>query len=163
MRPFHMICGIILALLITSVQGCSGFKNYGRFSPDRETTQAFDNYQIDPKMNYYISGSDVYPNALMGLDKRYILDSSLWKKVNMTPEMMKELVSNMKQKTSTIYQNLFGFVLLDPQGKQIGVWYSILSAKTAFRLKEDNQVEVLTPDLNTYEKSNGRPVDGFMR
>jgi len=161
MKRFDItVYGIILALLITVVQGCAGLRtqDYGRFSPDRETTQAFENYQINPEMNYYVSGSDVYPNALMGLDKHYVLDSSLWKGVNMTPEMMKEIVSNMKQKVSTIYQTLFGFVLLDPQGKPIGVWYSIMSATTSFKIKEDNHVVVITPNINIYEKYDGHPV-----
>jgi hypothetical protein len=153
---------IILTLLIIVAQGCAGAglrtQDYGRFSPDRKTTQAFENYQINPEMNYYVSGSDVYPNALMGLDKHYVLDSSLWKRVNMTPEMMKEIVSNMKQKVSTIYQTLFGFVLLDPQGKQIGVWYSIMSATTSVKIKEESHVEVITPNINIYEKNDGHPV-----
>jgi len=93
----------------------------------------------------------------MGLDKNYVLESTLWKRVEMTPARLKEIVTDMKSKTSTIHQSLFGFSLIDPQGKPVGIWYSILSARTAFQMKENNRVMIHTPDLRTYEKFE----DGF--
>jgi len=150
---------IVLAGLFIGLQGCAALhsQDFGRFSPDREVSQAFERYQVNPGMNYYISGSEVHPNALMGLDKNYVLESTLWKRVEMTPARLKEIVTDMKSKTSTIHQSLFGFSLIDPQGKPVGIWYSILSARTAFQMKENNQVMILTPDLRTYEKFE----DGF--
>jgi len=155
MKRFSVIlCGVILVGIFMGLQGCATlhYRDFGRFSPDQGVTQAFERYQVNPEMNYYISGSDVYPNALMGLDKRYVLESTLWKRVEMSPALLKEIVTSMKAKTSTIRQSLFGFVLLDPQGKPVGVWYSILSATTAFQMKENSQVMIYTPDLDTYDK-----------
>jgi len=149
----NLYCMLLVALLM-GLQGCAAlhYANYGRFSPDSKITQAFELYQVNPEMNYYFSGSDVHPNALLGLDKHYILESTLWKSVDMTPARMKEIVTGMKSRTSTIGQNLSGFSLLDPQGKPVGIWYSIVTATTAFKMKENNGVLIYTPDLDAYDK-----------
>jgi len=46
--------------------------------------------------DYYISGSDEYPNALMGLNKKYTLDSAFWKKIDPSPLRFRELVLQMQ-------------------------------------------------------------------
>ena len=136
--------------------GCAGslFKNYGEISPDMRVTKAFETYQINPEYNYYISGSDVYPNAIIGLDKRYTLESDLWKEVEMTPEKLRELVTDMKDKATTVNwgSRPYGFVMFDDKGNQIGVWYSLLEAKTILRMKENREVIIYTPDIDTYDK-----------
>jgi hypothetical protein len=40
-------------------------------------TKAFEKYQVNSNYNYYISGSDVYPNAIIGLDKALTLEPDL--------------------------------------------------------------------------------------
>ncbi|MBW2672553.1 MAG: hypothetical protein JRD89_03940 [Deltaproteobacteria bacterium] len=142
----HIIC--VLVLLVSA--GCAGLhaRDYGRIIPDGDVTEAFGTYQTDPDLTYYISGSDVYPNAIMGLNRAYILDSTLWKKLKMTPQVLRELVTNMQMKATIQH----GFVLVDPEGNRIGVWYSILSATTSLWMKNDHTVVIVTPDLDTYEK-----------
>lgn len=153
MKRLSVILFAITFVLVMGVQGCAGHsRDYGRFSPDTKVAESLAHYQVDPRMNYYISGSEVYPNALLGLDKTYILDSDLWKRVDMTPDRLKEIVSDMNARASMVRQSLFGFTLYDPSGKPVGIWYSILSATTAFKFKEDNHVVVYTPDLDTYNK-----------
>ncbi len=159
MKRFYAdLHGLILVGFLLVLQGCASLHNsdYGRFSPDSKVTQAFELYQVNPGMNYYFSGSDVHPNALLGLDNHYVLESTLWKPVDRTPSRMKELVTGMKSRASMIGQGLFGFTLLDPQGKPVGIWYSILSASRVFKMKENNVVVVYTPDLDTYEKYENR-------
>ncbi len=75
------------------------FKNYGRINPNDEVTQAFESYQVNKDFRYYVSGSNLYPNALMGLHREFPLDpETLWKEVAMTPEKMKEIVEYMNTK-----------------------------------------------------------------
>jgi hypothetical protein len=88
---FYLMC--ILIVLPSVACTSSLFKNYGKITPDRDASKAFESYQINPNYNYYISGSDVYPNAIMGLDKAYKLESDLWKQVDMTPQKLRELVT----------------------------------------------------------------------
>ena len=141
---------IALCLVLTA---CTGqlFRNYGKIDPSSEVTSAFERYEVNPNFHYYISGADLYPNALMGLDRRYRLDpETLWKEVEMTPERMKQIVEQMKIRAFGFYQHQYGFEITDNGGRPIGVWYSMLEARTFVQVKEDGIVRIDTPDLDTY-------------
>jgi hypothetical protein len=145
---------LLLAVCLSAV-ACTGtfFKNYGRINPNIETTRAFESYQVNADFRYYISGSDLYPNALMGLHRDYRLDpETLWKEVTMTPAKMKEIVEHMKTKADEFRLFQYGFEMSDDKGRPIGVWYSILTARTFLRMQENGTVRIDTPDLDTYEK-----------
>ena len=148
-RVLSTMC--ILFILLSF--GCAGLfnGNYGKIVPDGNVTHNFETYQVNPNLNYYTSGSDVYPNAIMGIDKRYSLNSTLWKKVEFTPQTLKTRVDDMNSKVSQINQSLHGFTILDTKGNDIGIWYSILSARTTVKM-EDHSVVIFTPDLDTYDK-----------
>jgi hypothetical protein len=49
-------------------------------------------------------------------------------------------------------QDQFDFAVLDNQWKQIGIWYSLLTATAPVRMKEGKEVIIYTPDIDTYEK-----------
>ncbi len=158
MRSIRIFCFFLLLVACLSTMACSGqlFRNFGRIDINRETTRAFEQCYVDTNHHYYISGSDTYPNAIIGLHRDYRIDpKSLWKKVDMTPDMMQKLVGSMKEKTSQRLLSLYGFELLDPKGKPIGVWYSIQTARTCLQIKADGTVRLDTPDLDTYEQMNG--------
>lgn len=151
-RSLRTILSIAGIAVIVFCMGCTGaiYKNYGSFIIDQNASKAFESYQINPDFNYYASGSFVYPNALMGLDKTYTLDSDLWRKIEPTPQEFRELIQNMQTKALNIRQHPHGFAILDENGKQIGVWYSIMRAKTAIQMKDERRVIIFTPALDTY-------------
>jgi hypothetical protein len=145
---------LLLAVCLSTV-ACSGtlFKNYGRIDANKEITRAFESHQVNADLRYYISGSDLYPNALMGLHRDYRLDPrTLWKEVTMTPTKMKEIVYYMKAKADEYGLYQYGFEMSDDKGRPIGVWYSILTARTFLRMQEDGTVRIDTPEIDTYEK-----------
>jgi hypothetical protein len=145
----------LILIMCLSTAACSGslFRNYGRINPDGDVTKAFEGYQVNSEFNYYISGADINPNALMGLHKDYRLDpSTLWRKVDMSTAKMKEIVEGMKKKASEHYRFQYGFEMSDPKGRSVGVWYSILMARTFLRMNDDGTVRIDTPDLDTYIK-----------
>lgn len=153
-RKRKTLLGLLLAVCL-SATACSGpfFRNYGRIDPSNEVTRSFEAYRINPAFRYYISGSDVYPNALMGLHRDYRLDPrTLWKEVTMTPAKMKEIVEFMQAKASEFRLFQHGFEMSDDKGRPIGVWYSILTAPTFVRMQEDGTVRIDTPKLDTYER-----------
>ncbi len=151
----QILCALCILILL-SFAGCAtmGLKNYGSIVPDGSVMEAFDKFQVNPNYNYYYSGSEVYPSAVIGLDNAYALDSDLWKKVDMTPAKLREIVMNMKNKAATVnfMAPLHGFAILDDKGKRIGVWYSILEATTnsSVRMKDSKTVLIDTPDINTW-------------
>ncbi len=111
---------------------------------------------------YYISGSDLYPNALIGLHRNYRLDrKTLWREVDMTPAKLLEIVGLMKAKALEHGQFPHGFDLLDTEGNKIGIWYSIMKARTFLRFEEDGTVMILTPKLETYDELDGSGSEGL--
>lgn len=148
-RSKGLVYGVILLLLVIGQQGCAEFKYQGdgRFFIDQTATEAFERFEVKPELNYYISGSDLEPTALLGLAKNYVLDTPSWKKVDMTPELLKEMVGRMKKRTSMAGQALSGFVLLDLQGKPVGIWYSIILATTSLQFSENNHVKISEPAI----------------
>ena len=147
---------LLLALCLSALACASMSRNYGRFKPSDEVTRAFTTFQVNKDYRYYISGPDLNPNALLGLDKAYRLDpQTLWREVQMTPGKMKEIVEGMNAKASSHYDFQKGFELQDNSGRPIGVWYSLTRARTSLQIREDGTVRILTPDLDTYDKKAG--------
>ena len=158
MRSIRGACLPLLLVACLSTMACSGqlFPSFGRINLNGETTRAFENHTVDKDMRYFISGTDTYPNAIIGLHRDYRIDpESLWREVDMTSDVMRKIVGSMKEKTANRLLFLYGFELLDPKGKPIGVWYSIQTARTCLQIKDDGTVRIDTPDLDTYEQLNG--------
>jgi hypothetical protein len=152
-------CVMCILIVLPSV-GCtkSLYKNYGRITSDINATKAFETYQVNPNYNYYISGSDVYPRAIIGLDKAYKLEPDLWKQIEITPQKLREIVTDMKDmvRSLRIMLHLHGFAMFDDKSKQIGIWYSLFEAVTTLKMKDDRTVIIITPDINTYLKYEDR-------
>lgn len=144
----------VLLILGLNIIACSGsLRNYGRILPSDDADRELEGSVVRPELRYYISGSDLYPNALIGLHRDYRLDrETLWKEVAMTPAKLRETVYFMKAKAREYGQYPHGFDLLDGEGKKAGFWYSIFTARTFLRFDEDGTVMILTPELETYEK-----------
>ena len=153
-KHWRPVLYIIFILIVLPSVACKSSltKNYGKISLDRDASKAFESYQVNPSYNYYISGSDVYPNAILGLDKAYNLEPDLWKRIDMTPQKLRELVTDMHRKVWSVDMTLglHGFAIFDDKGKQIGVWYSILEARTFITMKDDRTAIIITPDIDTY-------------
>jgi hypothetical protein len=125
-------------------------RGYGSFEPNENIAQAFEMHRIDPDLLYYISGSDVYPNAIMGLNRHYTLDTPLWKQVDMKPETLRDMVQGMQKKAAESDLSLLGWSMRDEGGREIGVWYSVLFATTSIKVQAGNSVDVYRPPQRTY-------------
>lgn len=159
MRSVKNVCLCVMLLLCLGVLSCSGslFRNYGRILPAGGETKDLETGVVRPELRYYTSGSDLYPNALIGLHRDYRLNpETLWKEVAMNPEKLRKIVGFMKAKAFEYGQYQYEFELLDTEGKKIGFWYSLLTARTFLRFEEDGTVMLPTPELETYEKLESR-------
>ncbi len=148
---------LVLMLCLSATACASLFRNYGTIYIKGEVTQAFEAYRVNSEYRYYVSGGLMYPNALMGLHRDYRLDPrTLWKEVpGMTTARMKEIVDDMKTKATQHHMFQYGFEMSDNKGRPIGVWYSVLWARTFLRMNEDGTVRIDTPDLDVYQRSQG--------
>lgn len=158
MKLIRSICFYLLLIVSLSTMACTGqlFQNFGKIALNDETTRAFESYSVNEDFRYYISGPDGNPNVIVGLHRDHRIGPRiLWKEVEMTPKAMKEITENMKKRASVRMHFLYGFNLLDPQGKPIGVWYSIQTARTCLQIRDDGTVRIDTPDLDTYQQMDG--------
>jgi hypothetical protein len=142
---------IALAALILAFWRFSGGR-FGELRPSREATEAYTAFRVDPDKIYYSSGSDVYPNALMGIDRSWALESDLWKKRELTDLELKEIVMNMQSRAME-WAPLQGFDIVDDRGWKIGDWYSILGLSIAIEVVGEKRVVITTPPIDTYPQS----------
>ena len=123
------------------------FEGYGSIVPSSEVAEAYESYRADPDLVYYFSGpSDERPDAIIGVNKAYILDSSLWKKITITPVVFKNLVSGMQSVAAEASWLLHGFAILDDKGVPIGTWYSPLQTPIFVRMAGGITVDISAPD-----------------
>jgi hypothetical protein len=147
---------LLLFVGISLLCGCASILNgYGTFVPDQVAEQNFESFQIDPDMNYYFSGSDVYPTVIMGLKKQYILDNDLWRPIKSDPKIFKDLITDMQTKAATSGQLQRGFALKSPDGQTIGVCYCPFKVRVRLKMGEDNKVVVYTPEVSSYPYDGG--------
>jgi hypothetical protein len=166
MHKQEMILANMLAIMVISFfMGCTGtlFKNMGSFEPSTTATDNFEKFVINSDYNYFLSGSDVYPVAIFGLKKDYIIDSDedLWKKIDPKQEVISELVSNMQRRLrECCVQSARGFAILDNHGYKIGEWYSMLGLIIGIQTKEEGKVVIYPPlDTDDVKRYQGRGND----
>jgi hypothetical protein len=163
MKKYKKIVFYITLVTIFSLTACTAslLKNWGKIEPNADVTNNFEKFQIDANLNYYISGSDVYPTSILGLNKAYTLDTDLWKKTEMTPEIFNQIITNMQMRLLTCCgQKQVGFVILDDKGKKIGIWYSMLMGSIGVKMKEDSKVVIYPPRDDVYIQYEDKTIGG---
>jgi len=146
-------CACILIFVAScSMRGGGSFGRYGRIEPDGGVMESFESYRVHTNLRYYISGPDLYPNALIGIDRRHVLVSDLWKERNFTRDGLKIIVENMRSKGWEYGAMMHGFNILDDGGNDVGDLYAILSVMITVEMLDENRVVIHTPPLDTYEK-----------
>lgn len=147
MKKLLLTVGVISAAL--SIVGCltmaQHFKNYGSILSSNDVTEAFESKQVNPGLDYYFIGPEGTPDVVIGLNKGYRLDSTLWKKITLTPEALKAMISSMQSLARKHNVFLHGFTILDNQRMPIGVWYSLLKNPTYIRMESEKLVDIGTP------------------
>lgn len=122
-------------------------ERYGSLRANESITREYEEYSLDPNRNYYSSGPDASPRAVIGIDRRLILDSDLWKQRNFDAATFRETSRNMQGAALSMMQTLHGFEILDQQGRRIGTWFSVLDVRTTIKLLKDDRVRVDPPPL----------------
>jgi hypothetical protein len=138
---YKITLGLLLLGLMTVFSGC--FENYGRLRLSKEVDQTFEKGIVMPDYKYYYSGGDARPWAILGIHKNYKLQTSLWKEVDLDSERLKNWILFMTEFRGYQYRT-FGSRVLDPEGKQIGIWYSAWFI-TPVKMLGGNEVAVYPP------------------
>ena len=122
-------------------------ERYGALRASEIVTRSYEQHELNPDSTYYISGPDVYPRVVIGIDRRLMLDSDLWKQRDFDPETFRETIRNMQSMALSTMQMLHGFEIVDQQGRRVGTWFSVLDVRTTIKMLKDNRVRVDTPPL----------------
>ena len=146
-----LIALVILAIFLIAMFKRRAGARYGNISPTGNVSDAFSCFEIDLNLNYYTSGSDIHPNAIIGIDKAWTLESDLWKKKDLEPQSMKDLVQGMQAKAAECILTLHGFDIFDDRGMKIGNWFSIMGVTTSVEVMGEKRVTIDAPPIDTYQ------------
>lgn len=141
------IISIILIIFGLMVTGCvAGNGNYGKLVYDNDVKEKFEDFQFYHQYKYYYYGSKTLPEAFLGIDEDIELKSSLWRPIELTPEILLDWIRiQANRKEGNLGR--FGSVMLDANGKQIGVYYSLRSWEqwTMIRIVGEKEIKVASP------------------
>jgi hypothetical protein len=143
MQILFMILLAVVVLIILIKRFSRG--RYGSLRPSPETMNAYLSFQVDPGMRYYLSGSDLYPNAIIGIGKAWTLESDLWKPLDLDPNKLKELIFNIRSQGLGAGVMPGGYEIFDDRGGKIGDWFSLPGQNVTVWLRGENRVELSTP------------------
>ncbi|KPK24359.1 MAG: hypothetical protein AMJ61_13870 [Desulfobacterales bacterium SG8_35_2] len=138
---------LLITVISLFVSGCAGNKNYGTFHLDRGLEQLFLSYQVLPDYNYYTSGGYDKPNAILGVHKNYRMVTDFWVSIpNVNSAQIEKWIRTIDPEDRGPGNNYYAYSILDPEGKQVGFWYSIQNY-TVVKFLEENKIEVYPPEL----------------
>ena len=135
-KPAWKLSLIVILLLIV---GCAQ-NNHGRFKMDEQVSQAFINGSVQPDLNYYYSGRETMPYAIIGVDSRYSVPSKYWIQFDPEPDKLKKMSGNVYGQLNF---TVSGAHMISPDGQVIGVWYSAIRNRSVSVDPVDRSVQVL--------------------
>jgi hypothetical protein len=139
MGALNLAIVVLSGLIILG--GCTN--NYGRISRNADVTRAFEQGVAQDGYNYYYSGREGSPYALIGIDKQYQVPSKLWEPFVPSAEVL-------QRKATFIYhyqdERPYGADIFDQNGQKIGFWYSRVANVSAAIDDEAKTVSVLFKD-----------------
>lgn len=144
-----MVKKIFLLFLLLAVISCGG--KYGGLQMNSQVEQSFAKGVLKPNMTYYYFGREASPDAIMALDKSFVLGNpDMWYPiVPQTSDNLRGLVKLMYDRLrmeQTIPPDLRGFRMLDQKGRYVGDWYSLWNTTTYIK-STDNTVVISPPQL----------------
>jgi len=147
--------GLLAAVLIV---GCSG--DFGRIRWDADVTQAFENSQVPLDLNFYYYGVGMQTYAIVGLDPKWELNSSMWRKLEADTEKFKVVKSRIWYNDLTLPHEPQGAVILDPDGAKAGVYFSSLPF-VSIKFKPENRIMVMLDTMYIRGGPDGGGGFGF--
>ncbi len=126
-------------------------ENFGMLRPSADATADFQSYRMVPDHDYWFSGPESCPVAIIGVERRFRFDSAgRWVRVN-GEDAMKRLVTGMQSKSLQMNRNLSGFEMVDQRGERIGAWYSAPGIQAVIKRTGIDSVEIFPPSPEKVE------------
>lgn len=109
--------------VIFVLTGCVGTVPAGKWQVDEEVRQAFVSGVILPEHSYYYLGSVTAPDSIIAIDNHFTLRTKVWAQADFSREMFDAWLNWYRTEKFTACP-YYGGVILTPDGKRAGVWYS---------------------------------------
>jgi hypothetical protein len=111
-----LTCILLVLPVFSNALEIPGLKfKYGKLKRSREITKAFETHQVLPDHTYYTHGWGSVPYAIIGVHNKIKLRKGLWKKVEITAQLLRSWVGRM----DSIYgYPPYGSNILDHKGNQ---------------------------------------------
>ena len=130
-RTISLITLIALSMILSGCSATTSNQNLGQgIRESHEITQKYRSLTIDSRYNYYYSGVKSNPDAIMGLDKHFTVQSKFWHQIDLTTEQLDYWVTwGDRERSSEGFSRRYlgkfmGANILDPDGAIVGDWYS---------------------------------------
>ncbi|MEJ2170834.1 MAG: hypothetical protein P8X90_35535 [Desulfobacterales bacterium] len=140
----RLLSGLFLMLLMSTAlvfAGC-GSVTYGRLENSPEVTQVFKEGKILSNHQYYVSGFQRVPYAIIAIADNYQLQSGRWQPLDINSTTLDQMVYRMDHVYSLIPR---GAWILDHEGHRLGVWFSS-QYQTTVQREKNNQIMVASPE-----------------
>lgn len=135
----HRIFSLLFVILSLTFFISTGFAAHtpthgpmGEMKDDAVAKKTVEDAKMLPDHTYYFLGGSIgEPDSIIAIKKGYTLrDSKVWTRVReMSPAILRGWVQAWKQDGHALSE-LHGGVLLDPDGKEAGIWYSHFPGST---------------------------------
>ena len=147
---FFRVVGFLLAL---STVGCAATGNYGSTARNGKVDRIFRAGAMPEEYQYFYYGWEQEPTAILGLSKQYTLRAKYWHEIDVTEQQVKKWRKYFIQSIgwynnkSEISYKFEGYTLKDPQGKEVGILYS-LNDWTVLQFPEKDVIVVYAPQTH---------------
>jgi hypothetical protein len=144
-RAYLIIVLVLCIGFVVYLMSRSGEK-YGTLKPSESATASLQSRSEAPDRDYYFSGPESHPLAIIGVEKKYRFDSAKhWIRIGPEQESLKRLMEAMQSGALPLNRNPRGFDMVDQRGERIGEWYSIMGIQGVIRRTGIDSVEVWPP------------------
>ena len=141
------ITNLLIFLLIFTIalfSACAG--NHVRYKVSNEVEKSFKSFQALPDYTYYYDQIGGVPSAIIAVHQSFTLSNAeLWNKVDLTGNQLKTLVEAMINDSRHALWPPYGYDILDPNGKKMGMYFTPWSTGL-IKLESDNRVAIDFPE-----------------
>lgn len=133
-----------MAVAAALVSGCA-MANFGSIRSSADVTRQFEEVEINPNFRYWYLNQENNPFGVLGLDREFTFEGGPhWGPLDPDAATFKKIVG-LVQSFPVTGSRAAGFEIMDSEGRQIGVWYSSLSAG----VRVDSPVKRVTVSTQT--------------
>jgi hypothetical protein len=119
---------VFVVIVAAALGSACSMTNIGGIRNSSEVTRQFESLEINPGYRYWYLNQENNPYGVVGLEREYRLDDDrMWQPVDPDSATFRKVVG-LVQSFPVPSSYTSGFALTDPQGRQLGVWYSSLGA-----------------------------------